>query len=141
MKKSMKLWVGLVLFGVSLTLFAASCGPSPEDVAIANGVVNDFADCLAELRDRYTAGLFTGSTYVDCVETHLGGEPGQTGFSKMIHGDGPYNGGQRAVNQAVLDLASTYEPRFDAAIDANDSEALVLALTSHITALRLIASE
>ena len=103
--------------------------------------MNDFADCLSELRDRYAAEVFTGSTYVDCVDTHLGGEPGQSGFSKMTRGDGPYNGGQRAVNQAVLDLAKTYEPRFDAAKNANDPEALVLTLTSHIMALRLIASE
>ena len=140
MKTSMRLGIGLVLFGVSLT-FASSCGPSNEDVAIANGVVNDFADCLSEVRDRYATGVFTGSTYVDCVDTHLGGEPGQSGFSKMIGGDGPYNGGQRAVTQAVRDLATTYEPRLDAAIEANDLEALVSALTSHITALRLIASE
>ena len=141
MKTSMRLGIGLVLLAVSLTLFAASCGPSNEDVMIANGVVNDFADGLSDLRDRYAAGDFAEPTYVDCVNTHLGGEPGDSGFNKLIAGDGPYNGGQRAISDAVRNLASTYEPRFDAARDANDLEALVTTLSSHITALRLIVSE
>ena len=55
----------------------------------------------------------------------------------MVH----TTGGSAQLTKAVLDLAKTYEPRFDAAKNANDPEALVLTLTSHIMALRLIASE